>query len=164
VLLHKLSTSLIRLEFSLELLDADDPVDELDLVLLVDQIFVLSLGIFGQEADRGCRRRGKGRVRQATAMLVYSFVCSLTMERKTPAVKHTFNSHSSRQKLLHLSLVLGVDNQPNMLIFDDQLGLLTLSSNRSVVLEQSVNGLFSLLLGERRRERWGLLRCRHGEE
>lgn len=55
----------VRLKLALELLDANDAGDELD-VMLGEEIFVLTLGVFGEETDGGCRRRRESRMRQLT--------------------------------------------------------------------------------------------------
>ena len=56
---------LVRLVLSLELFETDDTGDELD-ALLVQEVFVLTLGVLGKETDRGCWGRRKGRVREVT--------------------------------------------------------------------------------------------------
>lgn len=60
---QQLPPRFVWFKLALELLDADDAGDELD-VMLSEEIFVLTLGVFGEEADRGCRRRWESRVGQ----------------------------------------------------------------------------------------------------
>lgn len=60
---QQLPPRFVWFKLALELLDADNAGDELD-VMLSEEIFVLTLGVFGEEADRGCRRRWESRVGQ----------------------------------------------------------------------------------------------------
>jgi hypothetical protein len=56
---------LVRLVLSLELFETNDTGDEFD-ALFMQEIFILTLRVLGEETDRGCWGRGKRRVRKVT--------------------------------------------------------------------------------------------------
>lgn len=106
----------VRLKLALELLDANDAGDELD-VMLGEEIFVLTLGVFGEETDGGCRRRRESRMRQLARgksqeshLSVVEFYASFQRE-KTKEGNHT---HLDRVQAPPGTPRLGVNDDPNM--------------------------------------------------
>lgn len=81
MLVHELSPRFERLEFALELGEADDARDELD-VLRLKQVFVLALRVFGDQAY-GCRAWVDGGVREWSAgkCKVRSAIDRMALER-----------------------------------------------------------------------------------
>lgn len=113
---QQLPPRFVWLKLALELLHADNAGDELD-IMLGEKVFVLTLGIFGEEADGGCRRRRESRMRQLARgksqeshLLVVEF-CASFQRAKTKEGNHT---HLDRVQAPPGTSRLGVNDDPNM--------------------------------------------------
>ena len=140
------SSCLVRLVLSLQLFQADDSSDKLD-VLVVQEILVLSLRIFGEQTHRGGWWRGKRGVREVAAQTGKLFLSEISWARTGLG-----NSHSAWLQALLGGHPSGVDHEPNVLIFRDKSLLLLSLLILSMVGQKGFDGLLRLILAEIARE------------
>lgn len=127
VLAEELAAGLERLELALELGDTDDARDEFDVVLL-DQVLILPLGILDEQAD-GCRAWVDDRVGERAVSSQATRQLKTHTSRGRPSLKRALCSHFDGLELLLRVDGLCADDEPNVLVLREKLGLLLLGAS-----------------------------------